>query len=262
MLNGSLTNPALSVPCRARTKSYKGEFLVPFLYVFPRWNDYCCLVVILITPTLILNTMAKSIFLLAMLVLAWNCGFSQDRIKEIGLTFQSFDDFGINYKVGRPDALWRFNSVFISGGKSESSSTFDREEIQKSFGIGVGIGREFRKPVVENLQFRYGVDITFNYYTSESKQINPTEPYPYYNKTVNRNQYRPGLAFILGVNYIIKEKFIIGAEILPGVYYSTEEEATDYHDSNEVDTHLDSSGFGFQGSLSSAMLTFAYRFKK
>jgi hypothetical protein len=206
--------------------------------------------------------MAKSIFLLAMLVLAWNCGFSQDRIKEIGLTLQSFDDFGLNYKVGRPDALWRFNSMFFSGWKLESTNDSGSENINKSFGIGVGIGREFRKPLVENLQFRYGVDITFSYSAGETRTDVPNDPYSYYNKTVNRNQYRPGLAFILGVNYIIKEKFIIGAEILPGVYYSTEEEATDYHDSNEVDTHLDSSGFGFQGSLSSAMLTFAYRFKK
>jgi hypothetical protein len=204
--------------------------------------------------------MAKSIFLLAMFVLAWNCGISQDRIKEIGLTLEGFDDFGINYKVGKPDALWRFNSVFISGGRSESSFTSDSEEIQKSFGIGVGIGREFRKPVVENLQFRYGVDITFNYYTSESEQIRDYDPY--YNKTVNRNQYRPGLSLILGVNYIIKEKFIIGAEILPGVYYSTAEDATDYHNSNEADTHLDSSSFGFQGSLSTAVVTLAYRFHK
>lgn len=203
--------------------------------------------------------MAKSIFLLAMLVLAWNCSLSQDRIKEIGLTLQGFDEFGINYKVGRPNALWRFNSAFITGGRSETSHTSYSDETQTSFGIGVGIGREFRKPVVENLQLRYGADITFNYYTSESKQNHDD---PYYNKTTNRNQYRPGLAFVLGVNYLIKEKIIIGAEILPSIYYTTGNEVTDHNNPNEEDTHSDFSNFGFQGSISSAVITLAYRIHK
>jgi hypothetical protein len=260
MLNGSLTNPALSVPCRARTKSYKGEFLVPFLYVFPRWNDYCCLVVILITPTLILNTMAKSIFLLAMLVLAWNCGFSQDRIKEIGLTLQSFDDFGLNYKVGRPDALWRFNSMFFSGWKLESTNDSGSENINKSFGIGVGIGREFRKPLVENLQFRYGVDITFSYSAGETRTDVPNDPY--YNQTTNRKQYSPGVAFVLGLNYVIKEKMVIGAEMLPVIYYSISKSDSDFDNSDDRDSHSEMSGFGFEGSLSTVVVTLAYRFHK
>jgi hypothetical protein len=203
--------------------------------------------------------MAKSIFLLAMFVLAWNCGFSQDRIKEIGLTLEGFDDFGLNYKVGRPDALWRFSSMFLSGGRYETAYPSYQEEIQKTIGIGIGIGREFRKPVVENLQFRYGADITFSYNTSES-EIHPNEAY--YNRTVNRNQYRPGLAFVLGVNYIIKEKFIIGAEILPGFYYSSVEETTDFDSADNEDSHSDTSSYGFNGSLSSALLTLAFRFHK
>jgi hypothetical protein len=43
---------------------------------------------------------------------------SKPKTKEVGLAFSGFNSFGFTYRVGNDKALWRFNTLAISGGNN------------------------------------------------------------------------------------------------------------------------------------------------
>ena len=138
--------------------------------------------------------------------------------KEIGLVFSSFDSFGLTYKTGTAKSLWRFNTLFINGSKTDKSSDL-LDETQNAMGFGIKFGREFRKVVAGNLELRYGADISFSYAMSKNKHDDKTEA----DNDIINNQttYRPGINLMFGLNYVLKDKLVIGAEIMPGITYTT-----------------------------------------
>lgn len=181
--------------------------------------------------------------------------FAQETVKqkEIGLVFSNLNNFGLTYKTGTERSLWRFNTVLVSGGFNESTY-HNLQIIQGNFGFGVNIGKEYRKPLVENIEFRYGADLSFS--LSQSKNENHQITNNIYN-SLKDTRYVPGFNFVLGLNFKFNDKFVLGAELLPGISY-TYRSIVEIIDSYE--TKRDISGFNYGLSNSSVLLSFSYRF--
>lgn len=186
--------------------------------------------------------------------------FAQEKTKqrEVGLAFTNFDNFGITYKVGNEKALWRYNVLFLSGNLQKenlenSNPTYSR------LGFGLKIGKEFRKPIIENLEFRYGLDISFDYHQSKQESEYPESGN--LNSSIKSINYEPGINLVVGVNYVIKEHLVIGAEIMPYFSYlfGTSEQKS-YNTGSEETITTDFSNISYGFSNSSAMLSLAYRF--
>ena len=150
--------------------------------------------------------MKKTLLILAGLSISFLIS-AQDvqKQKEVGVVFSNFDNFGLTFKTGNKNSMWRFSSLFCGGQKSiKDPSNLNRNEISTD----LKIGKEFRKSINDNFEFRYGLDLAFGYgnmksYTND-KQI----------------RYSPSINLVLGVNYITKNNIILGAELLPYVGYS------------------------------------------
>ncbi len=181
--------------------------------------------------------------------------------KEVGLTFRNLDEFGISYKIGRDQGFWRFNTVFLSGNHATiDNEDFDDDFDTSNFGIGISIGKETRKLIAENLEYRFGVDFSFNY--SQSKGATPSNSsYSHYysnNYEPTKNKYfTPGFNLVLGLNYIIKEHLVLGVELMPYISYTFGESSVGESYNKETTEH---SNFKYGVNSSSVLLSLAYRF--
>ena len=79
--------------------------------------------------------------------------------KEIGLVFSNLDNFGLTYKTGTEKSLWRFTTLFISGDNIEETEDSLLSK-QNKLGFGVKIGKEYRKNIAQNLELRFGADLS------------------------------------------------------------------------------------------------------
>jgi len=178
--------------------------------------------------------------------------------KEIGLVFNNLDNFGLTYRTGSDKSLWRFNTLFISGNNMDETADSSVNK-QNNMGFGFKFGKEYRKDIVKNLELRFGIDLSFTY--SQSK-------YDYNDKTVDdddrldeQTTYRPGINLVFGLNYVINDRIVIGAELLPNFSYTfgTSIEKYSYiNNGNEVKSDI--SGFSYGLSNTSALISLAYRF--
>lgn len=179
--------------------------------------------------------------------------------KEVGLVFNNLDNFGLTYKTGSDNSLWRFNTLFISG--SNLDETADSLVMQFSnMGFRVSFGREYRKEIAEKLELRFGADISFRYTQSKSeynyKSVNN------YDRLYERITYQPGINLVLGLNYVFNGSFVIGAEVLPSFSYTTgtSVQKNYYSSTGSNEIKSDISGFNYGLSTSSVLLSLAYRF--
>lgn len=92
---------------------------------------------------------------------------------EVGIVFSTINNFGLTYKTGSDTALWRFNTVFISGSTTENA-TDSLAYKYGNMGFGGRIGKEYRKNIVDNLELRYGADVSFTYSRSTSDRDDKT----------------------------------------------------------------------------------------
>lgn len=188
--------------------------------------------------------------------------FAQEptRQKEVGMIFQDFDNFGLTYRTGTSAAMWRFNTLFINGRDSEiNGDQFDQEN--SFFGFNLQGGREWRKPILADFEFRYGVDISFGY--DQSTRVSEITSGNMEKIETESTRLSPGINFVLGVNYVLKDKLVFGLEILPGITYTSGEETsirTTVDGRTETASDNNSLRYGF--SNNSAQLSIAYRFAK
>ncbi len=178
------------------------------------------------------------------------------RQREVGLVFSGLDRFGFTYRVGRPNSLWRFSSVFGGGSSSsEVNSNSKTEFTSNSFGLTSG--REFRKTLAENISFRFGVDIIYEY---SGFARNTDDLTGLINDTMlDRKKHSFGMGIALGLNYVVGKHFTIGAEILPSFTFTTgtEIEKTSF---TTTSTATELSGFNYIISSGSAALSVVYVF--
>lgn len=179
--------------------------------------------------------------------------------KEVGILFSNLDNFGFTYKFGTDRALWRLNTLFIRGNHLEMP-TDSVNSIQNSMGFGVKFGREYRKEIVENLELRYGADLSFNYSVSKSEYDDKT--LMDMDRLNEMKTYSPGINLVLGLNYVLKDKLVFGAEILPNFSYNTTTrilKTTSPYYNNEIRSNYEGFNYGF--SSSSLLLSIAYRIR-
>ncbi len=180
-------------------------------------------------------------------------GDAQDRIHEGGLSFLGLNNFGLTYRTGKPEALWRFNAMSVSADRRDHQ-TMDYEQIENTFGAHISAGREFRKNLADKLQFRYGFDFAFYY----SRQKTRNESIPFASTSIQKLiSWGPSAEAVLGLNYAIAERFLIGAEILPSLSMRKTENTSRIGDSESKN---ETTRFSFDLSSSSALLSLVYRF--
>ena len=196
---------------------------------------------------LILTALSMSFFLTAQ---------GQSKQKEVGLVFNNLDNFGLTFRTGTEKALWRFTTLYLAGLNTTQSA--DSSEIKvRSTGFGLKFGREYRTTIIGNLEFRYGVDLSFSYNNSRDDINDKT----IYNQDILRKgtTYQPGINLVLGFNYVIHDRFVIGAEVMPYFSYQTGTSSEKYYyNVKEIKSKISSFSYGL--SNSSVLVSLVYRF--
>lgn len=198
----------------------------------------------------------KKAILITTMVLFVSSLSAQERIKEVGLSLYDLDGFGLNYKVGTRENLWRLNSIYSSGNTHRETDT-STETDRRNFGTSFHAGREFRKTLADDFEFRYGFDVSFSYYRFKVESRGADTDILLSSEKLT--EFLPGVNAVLGVNYLIKNKVVIGAEVLPGLSYKTGKKENLNVYSGET-TELRTSGLNFGIHSSSVLLVIAYRF--
>jgi hypothetical protein len=203
--------------------------------------------------------MKKSLLLLVVAFMSF-FATAQETVKqkEVGVVFSNLDRFGLTFKIGNEKSLWRFNSLVLSGSDRDYIDVnFDDEH--RNAGFGVSVGREYRKKAAENFEFRYGADLSFNY--SYSKLTSTDKNNQNAEQLSEQTIYTPGINLVLGINYLINDNIILGAEVLPFFTYNTGNSI--YQDTYPIigeEMKTDISGFSYGLSSSSVLLSLTYRF--
>jgi len=145
-------------------------------------------------------------------------GFSSytQKTKEIGLLFSDVNSFGLTYRTGNQNALFRINTIVAQGSsisEDGGSSTFDSSN--NSFGLE--LGKEYRSAIDDKLDLRYGLDLNFNYNKSKSESEDRNDSN---NDTISEIEtFTPGLNLFIGLNYHLNDNILFGAEVLPSINY-------------------------------------------
>jgi hypothetical protein len=182
------------------------------------------------------------------------CLLAQDttKQKEIGITFYGLNDFGLSYKVGSENALWRFQTLYLTGsfGKDERSNL---EEKMQHAELGFRIGREHRTLFFDKLEWRFGWDVSFSFLYLKRD----ARPSGLFTSVIKETLYQPGLNLVLGLNYLITDHIAFGVELLPGVSYGT---GTRTQDNGDIEVEIDVSEFNIGFSSNAVLLSLNYRF--
>lgn len=185
---------------------------------------------------------------------------AQEKVKqkEVGLVFGNLNNFGLTYRTGTTKSLWRFNTLIIKGNNQESKAD-SLVTKQSSMGFGLSIGREWRKIIVEKLEFRFGADLAFDFNSSKTeiddKAVLDRD------ELDKRTTYSPGVNLVFGLNYQLNNNFIIGAELLPTFRYVTGTSTLDRKNSsyyNNIESDISGYSYGIQNT--SALLSIVYRY--
>jgi hypothetical protein len=130
---------------------------------------------------------------------------------------------------------------------------------QINTGFGVKVGKEYRKNIIDNLEMRFGVDISFRY--AQSKFDFDDKTIDDHDRSNEQTTFQPGVNFVFGFNYLLGENILIGAELLPGFTYTTGETVEkSYYNNDGEEIKSDISGFNYGLSNTSVLLSLAYRF--
>ena len=191
--------------------------------------------------------MKKRIVLSITLILLSITAFAQiDTIKdrEVGLVFSSLNSFGLCYKTGNENTLFRITALTSTGTNSGSNySQFSEggntdavpSGSTNTVNAGLNFGVEKRKNLSEKFYFYCGLVLINSYTNSNSNTTTPatyTNGYfihnVYYgqsaivNNTTQSNTwtFNSGLGIVAGVAYKISNSFSIGAELVPSATYS------------------------------------------
>lgn len=204
------------------------------------------------------NIMKKSLLIFASLLIVLS-SYSQDstntkKEKEIALSFSNLNSFGLSYRFGKPNSLWRINTLIISGSNSNKKGDgLDEGRIRS--GLTVKFGKEFRKSITDKVEIRYGADLSVG--IAKNKSDIDDKSTANNDRSYERRTYSPGINLIFGFNYLINDNLLIGAEILPDFTYTT---GTETDITNGIEETFDISEYSYGLSNNSVLLTVAYRF--
>ncbi len=200
------------------------------------------------------NSYLNLLFLLFTLsMFAQEENMEKQKLKEIGLTMRSFDNFGATYRFGTSKALWRINTAILANSNRELSYE-DQFTNSKYTNLSFQFGREFRKPISKVFQLRYGMDISFSYLQNKNEDSREGS----FMTKIDQKIYQPGVNLVLGCNYQINKSLAVGLEILPSFSYQTGKETREYSDRENEEWDIKQTQFGFRDDF--AQLSFVYQF--
>lgn len=205
--------------------------------------------------------MKKTLLLIVALLFTVSMIFAQEAASpkkhEIGITFSSLNNFGMVYKTGKKNTLFRARLLALNLQVSNTDNkNSDSERKSTGYGAGICLGFEKRISIVKNLSFVAGLDAGIQYIYS--KWNNKGDIYSS-EEDARRWTIRPTVNAVIGFAYTIKEALVISAELYPAVAYSfTREKGT----SNGNDYETTGKNFEFGFTNSSTGITIAYRFGK
>lgn len=200
--------------------------------------------------------MIKKITLLLLVLIASSSIKAQtesnpNKVQEVGLAFGNLDNFGFTYRAGQPKSIWRFGTNFING-SFDSDDRSTGTDKSSSFGFGIEIGKEFRRPITEKLDFRHGVNLGFSFSHYSDPGENPTE------SDMKQQSFNPRISYIIGVNFAISPNIYLGAEILPGIGYSSTK--TTFTNNTGAPNSTEDTRLNYGFSNGSTLLSLVYRF--
>lgn len=192
----------------------------------------------------------KNLFLISVLLLLPLSIFSQDnKVKELGIIFDNLDSYGLTYRWGQSNSLWRLSGI-VGEGYNYKASDSDEDLNEGRFSIGADIGKEKRKRLTEQLFLRLGGQVNAEYYSyKRDTSMGSDEEYVNKYATVGAN-------FILGFCYINKSNFVFGAEFLPGVSYMWGKIGNE----SDIAEPYDVARWKIGGSSNAARISIAYQF--
>ncbi len=198
----------------------------------------------------------KKTFFTSIYILAATLILAQEKIpqKELGFVFSDLNNFGLAFKIGNNVAMWRINTVAINNHNDNRKNT-KLEENNSRLGLTLKFGRENYISIAKNIEFCLGADLIYSYYEDETDRKTQDQINNYYK---SEKTHSGGASLILGFNYIVKEKLILGIAIFPGYQRFTREELVRDYNNNELKTTQTGSNFGF--SSTSGQLSIAVRF--
>ena len=178
------------------------------------------------------------------------------KFHEFGIIFSNLDNFGLKYKYGGQKTMLRVSLLSLNlGSNKQWGRDIDSNSIkQRNYGIGFRIGLDHKIPLFSTFSLLIGGELGMNYnngyYYSESKGASVSERKSW--------SISPVISFIFGLNYILKDHLVLGAEINPTVSYS-------YGITKliqPIEAQVTASNFGFSLATSGAGLYIAYSFGK
>lgn len=166
--------------------------------------------------------------------------YSQDsqNINELGISFTSTTSYGIKYKFGTNDFLYRISVLSINGSTNSTKTDTTIKITNNNAGLSFSLGFEKIKPIKGNLSYYYGLDLIESYSYQKSSTLS--------NSSWTLNS---GIGGVLGFLYKINDNFNISTEIIPTIKYT-------YGKSGDIRAN----GLSIAGSTSGANITIAYRF--
>ena len=176
---------------------------------------------------------------------------SLGKIQEVGISFSSLNNFGFIYRAGQPKSIWRFGTNFINGSSNSDESPTGKDK-SSSFGFRLDVGKEFRRPITEKLDLRHGINLGFNF----SHFSDPGETTG--ELDMKLQSFGPSLGYIIGINFTISPNIYLGAEIIPGISYSSTK--TTFTDNVGSDNTYKDHELNYGFSNGSALLSLVYRF--
>ncbi|MCK9421207.1 MAG: hypothetical protein M0Q38_01265 [Bacteroidales bacterium] len=178
------------------------------------------------------------------------------RNHEIGLNFSGLNSFGINYKTGKSNTMFRLSLLSLNLGLNKSWGRKEDSLDNKltNCGVGIRLGFERRIPLVKSLYFLWGLDGGCSYSFGKNQQ----EGYVNDSKTTMWS-VSPLVSLQIGAGYIVNDVLVISAEINPSIVYTY---GVVKYEQNTYSQEMTTSNFSFGFTNTVASITIAYRFKK
>ena len=126
---------------------------------------------------------------------------TKPKVKEVGITFYNFQNYGAMFKIGQENKLWRFR---VLSGNINSRASGDLTS--NAFGFNISAGRERRKAVSDKLNFIYGIELSSGYRTNVTKDLS---------RKITQKSISLGFTGVIGFNYFINKNLFVGGELLP-----------------------------------------------
>ncbi|MEN6453911.1 MAG: hypothetical protein ABFD10_06605 [Prolixibacteraceae bacterium] len=186
--------------------------------------------------------MKKLSILLVIVAGLTNPVFSQDviKIRELGIFTSDFNDFGVRFKTGTDDLMYRFSIASLNLSNAEYDFGSGNIKDEDEFGISLAGGVEIPVSMNDRFDLFYGGEISFQH--SNSDIVNE-------NSIAQLKFTGIGAGVVLGFSYYLSPKVKLSAEVVPGLNFVTVKE-----DDKEV------SGWKFQMDSQTAGMTLSFRF--